>query len=115
MGSKDKEARLAQKSQWQDKLDQRLSALSEKGVKEEDVAKDAVVRNLRAQVRKAGARLRAIDSLRSKAEEMARRKEENLAIPKEQKAKKKKGAEDEKQELSKRQQKKKKKKEGKSE
>jgi len=109
MASKDKEARLAQKAYWQDRLDQRLNALAQDGKEAAQIEKDSEVRRLRALVKESNSRLKTIEAKEAKKEEMSRIKAERLAAPKEEKTKKKKGAEEDKQE-SKRQQKKKKKK-----
>ncbi|MBN2123471.1 MAG: hypothetical protein JW821_04200 [Deltaproteobacteria bacterium] len=113
MGSKKRQTRLDQKSTLEDKLNRRLSDLAEKGVEPQNIAKDTTVKRLRADIRKAVARLKAIEALENQREEMAQRKAEKLAAPKKEKAKKKKG-EDTAPEVSKRQQKKKGKKESKT-
>ena len=112
MGSKEKTVRVDQKRYWDEKLKERLSMLTDKGIKPEMVAKDTTVRKLRAKIRETDKRLKAIEGKEKKSEEMAKIKAEKLAAPKIDKAKKKKL--DEKQPAeSKRQQKKKKKKESK--
>ncbi|MBW1705161.1 MAG: hypothetical protein JRJ86_08335 [Deltaproteobacteria bacterium] len=110
MPSKSKAARLNQKDSLENKLEQRLTVLAEKGLKPGEISKDANVRGIRAKIRETNARLTAISALEKKAEEMARIKAEKEAAPKEEKGKKKK---EEAAETSKRQKKKKKKKEGK--
>jgi len=113
MTSKSKEARIEQKTYWETKLEQRLGALAEKGVDPKKAAKDPAVKKIRAYLRETDARLKAISSLETKAEEMARKKAEKANAPKTEKGKKGK-AKQEGQEVSKRQQKKKKKKEAKA-
>jgi len=110
MPSKSKAARLNQKDSLENKLEQRLTVLAEKGLKPGEISKDANVRGIRAKIRERNARLTAISALEKKAEEMAGIKAEKEAAPKEEKGKKKK---EEAAETSKRQKKKKKKKEGK--
>ncbi|MBW1797202.1 MAG: hypothetical protein JRJ21_02090 [Deltaproteobacteria bacterium] len=112
MPSKSKAARLNQKDSLENKLEQRLTVLAEKGLKPGEISKDANVRGIRAKIRETNARLNAISALEKKAEEMARTKAEKEAAPKEEKGKKKK-AQEEAAEMRKRQKKKKKKKESK--
>jgi hypothetical protein len=112
MPSKSKAARLNQKVVLENKLEQRLTVLVEKGLKPAEISKDANVKGTRAKIRKTNARLNAISALEKKAEEMARIKAEKAAAPKEDKSKKKK-VKEEPAGKSKRQQKKKKKKESK--
>ncbi|MBW2616014.1 MAG: hypothetical protein JRD02_07545 [Deltaproteobacteria bacterium] len=112
MPSKSKAARLNQKDSLENKLEQRLTVLAEKGLKRGEISKDANVRGIRAKIRETNARLNAISALEKKAEEMARTKAEKEAAPKEEKGKKKK-AQEEAAEMGKRQKKKKKKKESK--
>ncbi len=112
MASKGKEERLEQKALWEEKLSQRLAELKENGVEAQKVAKDTVVRQIRARLREANHRLETIAKMEKKVQEMIVAKAEKLAAPKEKKSKKK----DIQQETeSKRQQKKKKKKENKPE
>ena len=111
MASKDKASRLEQKAYFETKLNERVDLLKEQGVDQAAIAKDAVVKKLRADLRDTTARLAAIDDLERKKEEMAAAKAEKLAAPKKKKEKKK--QEEEPSAESKRQQKKKKKKEGK--
>ena len=106
MGSETKEARMKQKDHWQIQLDKRLTDLSQRGVSPEDTAKDAAVRKIRAQIRKANGRLRAIDAKEKKSAEMAEAKKKKAAASKSGKKKDKKGQEKA-PEMSKRQQKKK--------
>ena len=108
MPSKTKEARLEQKAYWENKLNQRLTLLNEKKTDPKKVPKDAAVRSMMAKIRETETRLKAIEGLEKKIEEMARVKAEKLAVPKNAKGKKQK-LEEEKPAMSKRQQKKKKK------
>ncbi|RLB43332.1 MAG: hypothetical protein DRH12_03230 [Deltaproteobacteria bacterium] len=113
MASKSKAARLNQISYWEGRLEERLKTLSEEGKDPQRVAKDPIVRKIRAKIRETQSRLNAIEAKEKKNEEMARRKAQKAAAPKKEKGKKKK-SEEEKQALSKRQQKKLKKKEQKT-
>ncbi|MDY6970944.1 MAG: hypothetical protein SV775_01305 [Thermodesulfobacteriota bacterium] len=111
MASKDKEVRLNQKDLWEGKLDQRLSALTDKGLEPHKMARDSAVREIRAKIRDTDSRLEVIAGLERKREEMAAIKAEKLAAPKQEKGKKKRKQAEEPAPESKRQQKKKKKKE----
>ncbi len=83
MGSSSKANRLDQKAYWKRKLNERLSLLAERGLEPEKIARDAGLRKIRAEIRKAGARLRVISDWEKKAEVLARSKTERLARPKE--------------------------------
>jgi hypothetical protein len=111
MASKDKEVRVAQKGYWEEKLDQRLSALSGKGLEPGKISRDTGVRKIRARIREADIRLRAIARVEKRTEDLARIKTERMAAPKKGKGKKGKEA-DGAPAMSKRQQKKRKKMEG---
>jgi len=113
MASKEKAARLEQRTYWEEKLNQRLSLLADKGAESQKISKDTTVRKLRAKMRETDKRLKAIQGKEKKTEEMAKIKAEKLAAPKKEQGKKGKISE-EKTGESKRQQKKKKKKESKN-
>jgi len=104
MASKDKVARDAQKAYWEGVLSRRLKVLGESGFEPEQILKDPSIKMMRAELRKVGARLRAIEKKERKIEEMAKIKAEKLSVAKEKKTKKAKPA-DETQTVSKRQQK----------
>jgi hypothetical protein len=106
MGSETKETRQGQKNYWQRQLDSRLAELKEQGLPQEQISKDAAVRKIRGEIRKAGARLQTIEHKEKKIAQMAEAKAQKAAAPKEKKHKGKKDAE-ESAEISKRQQKKK--------
>lgn len=110
MTSKSREVRIEQKKYWETKLEQRLGVLAERGLETKNVVRDPAVKKIRAHLRETEARLKAIASLEAQAEEMARKKVEKAAAPKEKKGRKGK-VKEETPEMSKRQQKKKKKKE----
>ena len=114
MASKEKASRIEQRVRWEEKLNQRLSLLADKGAKSENITKDTTVRKLRAKMRETDKRLKAIEGKEKKLEEMAKIKAERLAAPKKEQEKKRKTSE-EKTGESKRQQKKKKKKKVKKE
>lgn len=109
MPSKTKEVRLDQKHHWENQLKQRLSVLSEKGVKPKDASKDKAVRMIRAKMRETEARLRTIESMEKRSEELSKAKAEKASAPESKKERKKTKAPSE-PETSKRQQKKQKKK-----
>lgn len=110
MGSKSKAAREDQKVYWKKKLDERLTLLKEKGTPSEGVRTDNAVQKIRAKIRETDSRLKTISRKEKKAEEMAQRRAEKAAAPKQEKVKKGKSAEQA-EEMSKRQQKKQKKRE----
>jgi len=110
MASKEKAVRLEQKVRWEEKLNQRLSLLADRGAGSEKISKDTTVKQLRAKMRETDKRLRVIEEKEKKLEEMAKVKAEKLAVPKKEKGKKGKTSKDQPAD-SKRQQKKKKKKE----
>ena len=110
MGSKSKAAREDQKVYWKKKLDERLTLLKEKGTPSEGVRADKAVQKIRAKIRETDSRLKTISRKEKKAEEMAQRRAEKAAAPKQEKVKKGKSAEQA-EEMSKRQQKKQKKRE----
>jgi hypothetical protein len=107
MTSKSREVRVEQKKYWETKLEQRLGVLAERGLEAKNVVRDPAVKKIRAHLRETEARMRAITSLEAQTEEMARKKAEKAAAPKEKKGRK---VKEETLEMSKRQQKKKKKK-----
>ncbi|MEJ2586414.1 MAG: hypothetical protein P8165_02300 [Deltaproteobacteria bacterium] len=110
MTSKSKTSRLEQKSFWEDKLQQRLKELEEKGLSPKEAAKDTTIHSFRAKLRETNKRLEAIEAKEEKVEEMGKLKAEKLAAPKKEKSKKGKQAKGEDSPAeSKRQQKKKKK------
>jgi hypothetical protein len=111
MASKDKESRLAQMGYWEEKLNQRLAQLAEKGVASEKITKDTEIKKIRAKIRETRDRLGTIEEKEKKLGEMAKARAEKTAMPKKSKKKKQ---EEETSAESKRQQKKKKKKEKKS-
>jgi hypothetical protein len=71
MGSKTKQTREGQKTYWETKLNQRISVLAEKSMESEKIARDPGVRKIRARIRQAQGRLKAIVDFQKKAEKMA--------------------------------------------
>ena len=62
MNHKAKQYQLENQKKTQEKLTARVALLEGRGMKPEELAKDAYVRKLKADIRKAGARLRYIDA-----------------------------------------------------
>ncbi len=112
MGSKTKQTREGQKTYWETKLNQRISVLAEKGIESEKIPKDPGVRKIRAKIRKAQGRLKAIADSEKRADEISKIKAEKMPGPKKEKDEKEREQKEE-PDISKRQQKKKKKMEGK--
>jgi hypothetical protein len=106
MSSKGREARQEQQAYWEEKLNQRLAVLNDKGVASEKIAKDPFVRNARANIRKTESRLKVISDLEKKLKEMEKAKAEKAGEPKKVKEKKKRPSQEESSSVSKRQQKK---------
>jgi len=92
MASESRETRLKQKAGWEVKLQKRLALLAEKGTDKKKIARDALVKGLKAKVRESQARLRAIDATEKRTAELATIKAERLARPKEETPKAKKVA-----------------------
>ena len=84
MTSKSRETRLTQKAAWELKLQKLTALLAEKGQDEKQIARDAAVKALKANVKAAGVRLRAIDATEKRTAELAAIKAERLAKPKEE-------------------------------
>ncbi len=114
MASKSKETREGQKAYWENKLNQRMSILAEKGIESGKIAKDPAVKKIRARIRQTQGRLKVIADSEKKTDEGSRIKAEKMASAKKEKGKKEKDPEKE-PDTSKRQQKKTKKKESKDE
>jgi hypothetical protein len=92
MASESKETRLKQKATLEAKLQKRLGLLAEKGLDEKKIARDALVKELKAKLKETAARLRAIAANVQRTAELAAIKAERLAKPKEETPKAKKAA-----------------------
>ncbi|MDD5450637.1 MAG: hypothetical protein PHT49_01915 [Desulfovibrionales bacterium] len=92
MASERRETRLKQKAEWEVKLQKRLALLAEKGADKKKIARDALVKGLKAKIRESQIRLRAIDATEKRTAELATIKAERLARPKEETPKAKKVA-----------------------
>jgi hypothetical protein len=81
MGSNQKQVQTGQKESFERKLKDRLAFLSEKGIESNKINKDMLVKHLRANIRAIDTRLKAIDSIAKKNEELAIHKKEKAAAP----------------------------------
>jgi hypothetical protein len=90
MTAKGRETRLSQKAVWEGKLQKRLAFLGEKGFDEKKIARDVLVKELKAKIKESQVRLRAIDANEKRTAELAAIKAERLAAPKEEAPKAKK-------------------------
>lgn len=88
MASKLRTAREAQKAFWEAELSKRIEWLNGKGVDGDRVAKDAVVKKIKAKLRETAFRLSTIAAYEKKLEDMARLREEKKAAPPKEKGKK---------------------------
>jgi len=90
MASESKETRLKQKATLEAKLQKRLALLAEKGLDEKKIARDALLKELKAKLKETATRLRAIAANVQRTAELAAVKAERLAKPKEEAPKAKK-------------------------
>ena len=81
MGSKRKQVQMRQKEFFEQKLQNRLSFLSGKGIEAPKTDKDPIVKKLRANIRAVNNRLRLIATDEKRTEEMAKIKAQKLAAP----------------------------------
>jgi hypothetical protein len=81
MGSNQKETQARQKENFEKKLEVRLSFLAEKGIESSGIAKDALVKKLKANIRAINGRLAAIAATVKRTEELATIKAEKAAAP----------------------------------
>lgn len=80
MGLNQKHAQAGQKESFERKLKARLAFLSEKGIESLKIEKDALIKNLRANIRAVNTRLKATTANERKNEELAKMKAEKAAI-----------------------------------
>ncbi len=85
MGLKRKQMLMQQKADFEHKLQDRLSFLSEKGIKSPKADKDTLVRKLQADIRAVNKRQRLIADNEKRAEEIAKIKAERAAAPQKEK------------------------------
>lgn len=81
MGSKQKQTQTEQKANFERKLEDRLSFLSEKGTESLRIKRDPIVKKLRAHIKAVSARLKTIASQEKRTEELAKIKAEKAAAP----------------------------------
>ena len=89
MGSKQRETVLGQKAYFEEKLKERRSYLTQKGIASQEAAKDGVLKKIHAQLRKANLKIRALDSIAKRTDELANMKAEKFATPPKAKKEKK--------------------------
>lgn len=82
MGLRRKQILLQQKETFEYKLKDRLSFLSEKGIKSPKAEKDTIARKLKADIKASDRRLRRILENEKRTEEMAKIKADRAAAPK---------------------------------
>ena len=92
MASESKETRLKQKATLEAKLQKRLALFAEKGMDEKKIARDVLVKELKANLKQTQVRLRAIAANVKRTADLAAMKAERLAKPKEEAPKAKKAA-----------------------
>ena len=81
MGSNQKETQARQKANFEKRLEERLSFLAGKGIESSSIAKDALVKKLKANIRAINGRLAAIAANVKRTEELAKIKAEKAAAP----------------------------------
>lgn len=92
MASESRETRLKQKAAVEAKLQRRLALLAGQGQDDKTIARDIRVKQLKADLKAADVRLKAIDAYEKRTAELAAIKAERLAKPKEEALKAKKAA-----------------------
>ena len=92
MASESKETRLKQKAALEAKLQKRLALLAEQGMDEKKIAREVLVKELKANLKQTQVRLRAIAANVKRTADLAAMKAERLAKPKEETTKAKKAA-----------------------
>jgi DNA polymerase III delta prime subunit len=81
MGSKQKQTQIGRKTNFERRLEERLSLLSEKGIESTKINKDTIVKKLRANIRAVNDRLKAVAANEQKTEELAKVRAEKAAVP----------------------------------
>ncbi len=79
MASKSKDVRIEQRRVIEKKMELRLVKLAADGISKEKAQKDAVVKNLKSQIRETNVRIAAFDKNIQKTQDLAKAKEEKLA------------------------------------
>jgi hypothetical protein len=92
MASESKITRLKQQAALEAKFQKRRALLAEKGLDEKKIARDVLVKELKAELKKTAVRLRAIAAHVKRTADLDAMKAERLAKPKEEAPKAKKAA-----------------------
>ncbi len=79
MASKSKDVRIEQRRLLEKKLELRLQKLAGLGIAPEKVKSDALVKNLKSQIRETNVRIAAIDKNTAKIQELKQAREKKLA------------------------------------
>lgn len=79
MASKSKNVRMAQLKEFEKKLDLRIKYLTQKGVGQEKIQSDSIVKSLKSKTRETRARIAAIEKLVNQTEKLAKAKEQKIA------------------------------------
>jgi len=81
MGSKQKQTQMNQKAFFEQRLEDRLSSLSKKGIESPHIDKDSLVKRLRAKIKAVTNRLKVIAANEKRTEELVKIKAEKAAAP----------------------------------
>lgn len=81
MGSNQKQTQIAQKESFERKLKNRLALLAAEGIDARKIDKDSLVKKLLANVEAINTRLKAIEAIEKKNEELAKMKLEKANAP----------------------------------
>ena len=79
MTSESKETRLKQQAEWEAKLQKREALLKSRGADDKKIAGDVQIRALKAKIKEAQQRIRAIDANEKRTIDLAAMKTERLA------------------------------------
>jgi hypothetical protein len=82
MGSKQEGTVLGHKAYFEAKLEERRSYLTERGVDHKTIAKDDVIKKIKAKIKETNVRIKAIAKIKRRTEELAKIKAERLVAPK---------------------------------
>jgi hypothetical protein len=87
MGSKQEETVVGHKAYFEAKLNERRSYLVEKGIDPKGIAKDIILKKLKAKVKQMNLKIAALADIKKRTEELAKIKADRLAAPKKVKEK----------------------------
>ncbi len=93
MGSKEEATVVDHKAYLEAKLAARRVYLTEKGIDAKGIAKDTILKNIKARVKKVNRKLETLAEITKRTEELAKIKADRLTTPKKQKAAKEKAPE----------------------